>query len=152
MDIVVALDSKNLHHLIKCSFRHLDEVSLCRASAVSHSWRRIIKDSGVWQEKYDQLIDNDFYTNSIAATRRPNSKKSKKALFEISHMTKYWRLKRILKQVYDKSGSYDTRGLLHKPKTFANRITSFVVCSEFIGTSNMDGDVQVCTYFELLKG
>lgn len=143
MDIVLALDGRNLNQIIKCVLSGLDDVSLSRASVVSTAWRGIVKDSNVWKERYDRLINDDFYTSCIAANRQQKPKRMRLSQFNIEPFRKYWILKNLLRQVYDKSGSYEVRKLKHSPKTFANRITSFVTCAEFIATANMNGEVQV---------
>merc|ERR1712142_582134 len=149
MDIVSALDGRNLQRQLKRIFSCLDDKSLLSASAVSTGWRDIIRNCNCWTDLHTALIESDFYTRSITQRGQKNRKRPRHSDFAIDGMDKYWKLGRTLNEMYTKAGPYQTRMLVHTPKSFNNRITSFTVSPEFIATANLNGDVQIWSRLDL---
>ena len=56
MDIVGGLDARNLTRIIKQIFTRLDDKSLKCGTQVNVTWRELIKESFIWNERYEQII------------------------------------------------------------------------------------------------
>ena len=95
-DLVSKIYSRNLRKETKLILQRLDEKSLVNFGQVCQTWRDLIEESRIWDEKYEKLVQSDFFARSLASRSgpsRPKKSKFSKKVPDRTAFNKFWTLK-----------------------------------------------------------